>query len=533
MNHPRARAGYLAAGLATALTVAGAAAVQAQGAGHPLRAERLSSAKSGVAAHANRFGFGPGQGLTARATTTTAPGSTVRFDRTYRGLPVVRGDFIVHLDAAGQLPLRRGPADHRAAVAACAPSVSKSAAASRPRPRASATPSRQSTARLAVYGTAPRLAAGLAGQHRRQGRAARRRDLRVGPHRPHAGQLADRRHRQGRRHRQDAVLRHGHAQRREEEEEVQAAGQHPRQAADPQRATTRAARASAPSSRTRQRLGQLHRDQRRDRGADAAYGLANTWDFYLNTFGRNGIADDGKAARGFVHYGTNYVNAFWSDGCFCMEFGDGSAASGISALTSLDVAGHEMSHGVTSRTARLIYSGESGGLNESTSDVMGTMVEWYANNGSDVPDYVIGEEIFRNYNPATNYIRRMDQPSMDGGSKDCWYAGIGGIDVHYSSGVGNHFFYLLSEGSGAKTINGIAYNSPTCDGSTITGIGHDKAAAIWYQALTAALGLHDQLRPGPRRHPAVRDRAVRRRQHRVQRGGGSLEGGERQLIRYR
>jgi Zn-dependent metalloprotease len=218
--------------------------------------------------------------------------------------------------------------------------------------------------------------------------------------------------------------------------------------------------------------------------ADAAYGLAQTWDFYLNTFNRNGIADDGVAGRGFVHYGTNYVNAFWADDCFCMEFGDGSAASGISNLTSLDVGGHEMTHGVTSRTAKLVYAGESGGLNESTSDVMGTMVEWYANNSHDVPDYVIGEEIFRSYDPATNYIRRMDRPSMDGASKDCWYSGVGGVDVHYSSGVGNHLFYLLSEGSGKKTINGIDYDSPTCDGSTITGIGRDKAAAIWYKALT-------------------------------------------------
>jgi Zn-dependent metalloprotease len=58
------------------------------------------------------------------------------------------------------------------------------------------------------------------------------------------------------------------------------------------------------------------------------------------------------------------------------------------------------------------------------------------------------------------------------------------VDVHYSSGVANHFFYLLSEGSGVKTINGIAYNSPTCNGSTITGIGRTAAAAIWYRALT-------------------------------------------------
>jgi len=221
---------------------------------------------------------------------------------------------------------------------------------------------------------------------------------------------------------------------------------------------------------------------RESAAADAAYGLANTWDYYLKVYGRNGIANDGKAARGFVHFGSGYRNAFWSDSCFCMEFGDGSGNWG--PLTSLDVAGHEMTHGVTSRTAGLIYSGESGGLNESTSDVMGTQVEWYANNANDIADYMIGEEFYIPYDPENNYLRRMDHPSLDGGSKDCWYSGVGGVDVHYSSGVGNHLFYLLAEGSGAKTINGLAYNSPTCDGSTVTGIGHDKAAAIWFQALT-------------------------------------------------
>ncbi len=78
----------------------------------------------------------------------------------------------------------------------------------------------------------------------------------------------------------------------------------------------------------------------------------------------------------------------------------------------------------------------------------------------------------------------MDKPSKDGGSKDCWSSAVGDLDVHYSSGPPNHFFYLLSEGSGAKTINGVSYNSPTSNGSTVTGIGRDKAVQIWYKALT-------------------------------------------------
>ncbi|KJK54891.1 M4 family metallopeptidase, partial [Saccharothrix sp. ST-888] len=213
---------------------------------------------------------------------------------------------------------------------------------------------------------------------------------------------------------------------------------------------------------------------------DAHYGVAATWDFYKNTFGRNGIRNDGVGAYSRVHYDNNYVNAFWDDSCFCMTYGDGS--NNTQPLTEIDVAGHEMTHGVTSATAGLNYSGESGGLNEATSDIMGTMVEFYANLPTDNPDYLIGELI--NINGDGTPLRYMDKPSKDGQSADSWSAGVGNLDVHYSSGVANHFFYLLSEGSGAKVVNGVNYNSPTVNNIAVTGIGRDKAAAIWYRALT-------------------------------------------------
>ncbi|MGZ0203046.1 M4 family metallopeptidase [Streptomyces sp. RM1] len=214
--------------------------------------------------------------------------------------------------------------------------------------------------------------------------------------------------------------------------------------------------------------------------ADAAYGAQETWDFYKNTFGRNGIKNNGVGAYSRVHYGNSYVNAFWDDSCFCMTYGDGSGNN--HPLTALDVAGHEMSHGVTSNTAGLNYSGESGGLNEATSDIFGTGVEFYANNSTDKGDYLIGEKI--DINGDGSPLRYMDKPSKDGGSADYWSSSVGNLDVHYSSGVANHFFYLLSEGSGAKTVNGVSYNSPTYNGSTVTGIGRDKALQIWYKALT-------------------------------------------------
>ena len=217
---------------------------------------------------------------------------------------------------------------------------------------------------------------------------------------------------------------------------------------------------------------------RQSAAADAQYGTNTTWDYYKNVHGRNGIFGTGAGSYNRVHYGKNYVNAFW-DGTK-MTYGDGDGVD-FGPLVSLDVAGHEMSHGVTEHSANLTYSGESGGLNESTSDIFGTLVEFYAANAGDPGDYLIGEEF-----DLKNHLgfRRMDKPSSDGASYDCYTPLIGQDDVHYSSGVGNHFFYLLAEGSGAKTIGGVAHNSPTCNGSTVTGIGRDAAGKIWYRALT-------------------------------------------------
>ncbi|MGZ3145533.1 M4 family metallopeptidase [Lentzea chajnantorensis] len=215
-------------------------------------------------------------------------------------------------------------------------------------------------------------------------------------------------------------------------------------------------------------------------GVDAAYGAAQTWDYYKNVHGRSGIKNNGVGALSKVHYGNNYSNAFWTDSCFCMTYGDG--AQNRNPLTSIDVAAHEMSHGVTSATAGLVYSGESGGLNEATSDIFGSTTEFHAANAADAGDYLIGEKI--NIRGDGKPLRYMDKPSKDGRSLDYWSSSAGSVDVHYSSGIANHFFYLLSEGSGAKTINGVAYDSPTVDNQPVTGISRAKAEKIWYRALT-------------------------------------------------
>ena len=219
--------------------------------------------------------------------------------------------------------------------------------------------------------------------------------------------------------------------------------------------------------------------------ADAQYGAAVTWDYFRSAFGRKGIANDGKGSYSRVHYGRRYSNAYWNDACFCMTYGDCDGRV-IGPLVSLDIAGHEMSHGVNAHTANLIYAGESGGLNEANSDIFGTMVEFHANNPQDTPDYLIGEQVFLDNvagSPDQRALRYMFNPIADGLSPNCYSSGIGNLDVHYSSGVANRFFYLLAEGSGARTYSGVKHNVPTCNGASVSRVGRGKAAKIWYRAL--------------------------------------------------
>jgi Zn-dependent metalloprotease len=208
-------------------------------------------------------------------------------------------------------------------------------------------------------------------------------------------------------------------------------------------------------------------------GADAHYGAEMTYDFYKNTFGRSGIDGSNMSTYSRVHYGRNYNNAFWSDSCKCMTYGDGDG-NVLSPLVSLDVAGHEMSHGVTARTSNLSYSGESGGLNESFSDIMGTGVEFYAaaHGASKTANYWIGEDV---YTPsrANDALRYMDDPTKDGASIDNYSRYTSSLDVHYSSGIWNNVFYLMAHGGTNRT-----------SGTSVTGIGLDKALQVCYLANT-------------------------------------------------
>ncbi|MFG2820509.1 M4 family metallopeptidase [Kitasatospora sp. NPDC048365] len=448
----------------------------------------IAKAKANVSRNADLFGFGAGQDLQVKDVMIDADGTQhVRFDRTYQGLPVIGGDLVVHQDSHGRLKDSSRAKGHNPAVKTTVPAVPAQTTAAKALgavgqdvTAATSTPqlvvwAADGTARLAWQTTV----SGTGKQGQPSGRIVVT-DAITGAE---IEQLAT--------EHQASATGTGHSEYTGDitfADTLQADGTYA--LIDPVRGHVTKDAHNLSSSSIKATSGTLYTDadnvwgdgkkfstDRATAAVDAHANTAWTYDYYKNTFGRSGIKNDGKGATVFVHVGTNWDNAQWSDACFCMMTGDGDGTVDPEQV-DLDTMGHEMTHGVTSATANLRYSGESGGLNEATSDIFGTMVEFYANNAVDKGDYLFSDQ------STPPWLRRFDKPSLDGRSADCWSKSVGRLDVHNSSGVGNHWFFLASEGSGAKTINGVSYNSPTCNGSTVTGIGNQKVAAIWYRALT-------------------------------------------------
>jgi Zn-dependent metalloprotease len=217
---------------------------------------------------------------------------------------------------------------------------------------------------------------------------------------------------------------------------------------------------------------------------NAMWGLMNTYDALKNIFGWQSLDGHNTATYIAAHVNTAYDNAYYSDTCRCMFIGDGSS---FYSLGSIDVIGHEMGHGVTAATSNLTYSGESGGLNESASDINGEVVEAYARaggKGETIPatgnDWVLGKEISKSGTP----LRWMYKPSKDGSSPDAWSSSLKRIDVHYSSGPNNRMFYFLSQGSSADKASDYYSKYLVKAPAAMSGIGLDKAYRIWFKANT-------------------------------------------------
>ncbi|WP_139491815.1 M4 family metallopeptidase [Brevibacillus dissolubilis] len=187
------------------------------------------------------------------------------------------------------------------------------------------------------------------------------------------------------------------------------------------------------------------------------------YDYFKNTHNRNSLDNAGKKLLSVVHYGSNYNNAFW-DGTY-MVYGDGDGVTFRPFSYAIDVTAHEFTHGVTEKTAGLIYQNESGALNESISDIFAVMV--------DRGDWLIGEDI---YTPATagDALRSLSNPAAYGDPDHYSKRYTGTADnggVHTNSGINNKAAYLLSDGG-------------THYGVTVTGIGRAATEKIYYRALT-------------------------------------------------
>ncbi|PTL84583.1 M4 family metallopeptidase [Vitiosangium sp. GDMCC 1.1324] len=200
--------------------------------------------------------------------------------------------------------------------------------------------------------------------------------------------------------------------------------------------------------------------------------LGGTYDCYKNNFGRDSLDNAGATLISTVHYSTNYVNAYW-DGTQ-MVYGDGDGVNSTQLGLSADVTTHELTHAVTEKESNLTYSGESGGLNEAMSDIFGAYCESYASGTWATTNavFMVGDDI---WTPATpgDALRYMYDPAKDGASLDFWTSSAGSKDVHYSSGIANLAFTLLSKGGTHPRSKSTV---------SVTGIGVQKAGAIFYKA---------------------------------------------------
>jgi|GEM_PF-1519505 len=207
---------------------------------------------------------------------------------------------------------------------------------------------------------------------------------------------------------------------------------------------------------------------------DAHYGAQMTYDYYLNILSRNGYDNLGSPFRSYVHFFTNYNNAFWNGSL--MSYGDGNGTN-YSPLTTLDVCAHELTHGVTEYSSNLIYANESGALNESFSDIAGVSVDYFANPGG--ANFLIGEQCYTPLIPG-DALRYMNNPNLSTNPNPdtylgtYWYSGTadnGG--VHTNSGVQNFWYYLLCQGGTGTNDFGYVYN--------VAGIGINNARLIAYR----------------------------------------------------
>jgi hypothetical protein len=213
-----------------------------------------------------------------------------------------------------------------------------------------------------------------------------------------------------------------------------------------------------------------------DAEVDEAYdGLGDTFDLYWQVYGRNSIDNAGMNLIGTVHYLSGYDNAFWNGQQ--MVFGDGDGTYFNRFTISIDIMGHELTHGVTAHQANLAYHDQPGALNESMSDCMGSLVKQYAQNPKQTAaqaDWLIGAGIFT---PKVNGValRSMKAP---GTAYDDPVLGKDPQPAHMS-----HYVVTSSDSGGVHINSGIPNHAFYLASIALGGHAWEKAGLIWYTTI--------------------------------------------------
>ncbi|MGH3713174.1 MAG: M28 family peptidase [Micromonosporaceae bacterium] len=420
-------------------------------------ADRLTSAKAAelLASDGDKF-------QRKQAITTPWGLQYVSYERTHRGLPVVGGDFVVVTDRKGGLLDVTSGQDKRIALSSLTPQVSLDKAGEMAATALTVAEPLETDPRLVVYalGT-PRLAWESVVQGRDESRPSRKKvyvDARTGTVLDEVEQVAAG---TGTGVWNGSNLSFG---------TTQSGGSYTM--SDPARPGLRCADFATDQVFTDSDdvWGSTSGTDKVAGCVDVMYIAGGEWDMLKSWYGRNGLDGNGNWADAEV--GLQEQNAYWghSNNPDGVVFGRNSANKWI---TGADVVGHEYGHGLDAKTPGGIAGYPS---QEFVADVWGTLTEHYLNNPNDAPDYQIGELINLQGNGA---IRHMYKPSTISGHPDCWSSSLPS-SVHAAAGPGNHWFYLLAEGTSPG--NGKP-NSPTCNNTTMTGIGHREAGKIFYNAM--------------------------------------------------
>jgi Zn-dependent metalloprotease len=426
--------------------------------GQNARALAAASARNLIASHAPALKISGHDGFKALPVQSSHGLQYAAYTRTYRGLPVVGGDFVVVTDAEGHILNTSVAQTHKVSLSSLTPRVSKARARSEARQQVShATKSTPVSLVVWQHGAHSRLAwQSTATGHR--GAMPDIKSVVVDARNGHVLQARER-------------VMEGTANTKWEGSvsipTTLSGSTYSMKDSNAPTLVCQDAATNTTFSKTTDTWGNGNETSRETDCADSFYSaeqerqMLSAWD------GRSGM--DGSGGWVPIRVGLADVNAYY-DGT---QVQVGHTQSTGEWIGEIDVVAHEFGHGVDDHTPGGISNGNT---QEFVADTFGAATEWYANNATDTPDFTVGERVNL---VGSGPIRYMYNPSL-AGDDNCYSSSVPTEEVHAAAGPGNHWFYLLAEGS--SPTNGQP-TSPTCNSSSVSGVGISNAEKIMYNAM--------------------------------------------------